>query len=116
MTETEFLHLALHSYSNKQCCTVEEFHLDVKRLSELRKLLTKYDQADKYSHRLVLNHCIILFNVFGSAAYDLIMYKIDDELKPLLLPYLESLNRLPIPIDMIGIDYNEEVRKELEML
>ena len=116
MTESEFLHLALHSYSNKQCCTVEEFNSDISRINTIRRLLKNYAQDDKYSHRVVLNHCTIVFNVFGKSAYDMLMYKIDDDLKPLLLPYINTLNRLPLPIGMMGIEYNKEVQKELEEL
>lgn len=116
MNETEFLHLALHSYSNRQCCTVEEFQSDMTRITALRRLLKAYSHDDKFSHRLVLNHCIILFNVFGQAAYDLLMYKVEDDLKPILLPYLNTLNRLPLPIEMMGLEFSKEVMQELEEL
>lgn len=57
-----------------------------------------------------------MFNVFGASAYDMMMYKVEDELKPILLPYLNTLNRLPLPLDMMGIEYSKEVQQELEQL
>jgi hypothetical protein len=46
----------------------------------------------------------------------MLMHKIDDDLKPLLLPYINYINRLPLPIDFIGIEYNKDILKELEAM
>lgn len=115
-TDAEFLHLALHSYSNRQCNTVEEFNSDLNRITIIRKMIRQYLISGEISHRLILNHLVILFNVFGANAMALIMYKIESEYFSILFPFLQALNRLPLPEEMIDVDFDQTIVKELERL
>ena len=73
----------------------------------LKRLLRKYIQTGEIQERLVLNHLIIIYNVFGiEAANKMAFYRIEDELWPALKTFLIYLNYLPendrieIPVDM----------------
>jgi hypothetical protein len=59
----------------------------------VKKLIDKLDVNS--SHRLVLNNLIVLFNVFGSNATELILFKIPEEQYPVLFVFLLYIHRLP---------------------
>jgi hypothetical protein len=96
INEKNFLQTALHCYDNPQCVTLEEFQDDLNRFSHIKKQITRYveGQAD-LNDRLLLNHLVVLFNVFGDTALDLLLFKIDEKNYGTLFPFLILLNRLP---------------------
>jgi hypothetical protein len=96
INEKNFLQTALHSYDNVQCLTLDEFQEDVNRFSHIKKILSRYvEGAGVLNERLLLNHLVILFNVFGNKATDLLLFKIDSKYYGALFPFLILLNRLP---------------------
>jgi hypothetical protein len=111
---SDFLHTALHAYENIQCNTVEEFNSDLNRIMIIRKMVMKYRTDGDLSYRLVLNHFVILFNVFGANALKLILFKIEPELYPCIFPFLKQINRLPVEMDTI--EFDEVIVKELETM
>lgn len=115
-SDADFLHLALHSYSNRQCNTVEEFNSDLNRITIIRKMIRQYLISGEITYRLVLNHIVILFNVFGTSAMALILYKIEPEYHPILFPFLQTLNRLSLPEEMIDVQFDQTIVKELERI
>lgn len=107
LTEENFELFAAKHYNNPQCVDIEEFHEDLARFKYLKRLLRKYIQSGELQERLVLNHLIIIYNVFGiEAANRMVFHRIEDELWPALKTFLIYLNYLPenekveIPIDM----------------
>ena len=64
LNEDNFVLFAMHCYDNPQCRSTEEFENDLKRFGYLRKLFNRYEYGE-LKHRLILNHIIILANVFG---------------------------------------------------
>lgn len=106
LTEENFELFAAKNYNNPQCVDIEEFHEDLARFKYLKRLLRKYTQTGEIQERLVLNHLIILYNVFGiPAANRMVFYRIEEELWPALKTFLVYLNYLPesekveIPLD-----------------
>lgn len=106
LTEENFILYAAKNYSNPQCLDVEEFYDDLARFKYIKRLLRKYQQSGLIQERLILNHLIILYNVFGiEASNRMVFYKIEKELWPSLKPFLVFLNYLPenekveIPLD-----------------
>jgi hypothetical protein len=96
INEKNFLQTALHSYDNVQCITLDEFQEDVNRFSHIKKILSRYvDGAGVLNERLLLNHLVILYNVFGNKATDLLLFKIEQRYFGVLFPFLILLNRLP---------------------
>ena len=73
-----------------------EFEDDLRRIKYIKRLLRKYKQTGEFKERLVLNHVIILANVFGvEPTVNMLFYKIDQEDYPVLKTILIYLNYMP---------------------
>ena len=69
ITPANWLMFAMHNYDNPQGEGEEEFHEDIKRFKYLKRLLKKYHETGNLKERLILNHIIILSNVFGNLIF-----------------------------------------------
>lgn len=107
ITEDNFLLHAMHHYDNQQCHTLEEFEEDLKRFLYIRKLLNRYKKDGDLKHRLILNHIIVLYNLFGDALTDMLFFKVEKEYWPVLITFLVYLNRMPDHVDDYGIKLSE---------
>lgn len=94
-SEAEFLQYAMHNYDNPQCSTVTEFEEDLKKFLYLKKLFTRYKKNDELKERLILNHLIVLFNLFDDHAIDMLFYKIDPSDWGVLATFLIYIERMP---------------------
>jgi hypothetical protein len=75
----------MNCYDNPSCHDISEFEEDLKRFQYLRKLFNRYSQFGELRERLILNHLIILYNVFGLNASNMLFMKLDgyhEYLKP----------------------------------
>jgi len=95
LSEDNFVLYAMHNYDNPQCHSVQEFDEDIKRFLYLKKLFTRYRVNNELRERLILNHVIILYNVFGEAATKMLFYKVDKKYWDVLATVLLYLNRMP---------------------
>ncbi len=95
LNESNFIVHAMKHYDNPQCSTVEEFEEDLKKFLYLKKLLARYARDGDLKERLILNHIIILYNVFNEEATNMLFYKIDKEYWPYLASFLTYLDRMP---------------------
>jgi hypothetical protein len=95
LSENNFLLYAMHHYDNPQCHSIEEFEEDLKKFLYLKKLLSRYRKDGELRERLILNHIIVLYNVFGEAATNMLFYKIDQECWATLITFLVYLERMP---------------------
>ena len=73
LNEDNFVLFAMHNYDNPQCTSTNEFEDDLQRFKYLRKLFNRYENGD-LQHRLILNHIIVLANVFGIENAVLMLY------------------------------------------
>lgn len=107
LTDDNFLLYAMHHYDNPQCHSVQEFEEDLKRFLYLRKLLSRYRSNGELRERLILNHVIVLYNLFGDATTEMLFHKVDKNDWSILSTFLVYINRMPDEklID-IGIDQN----------
>ena len=88
---------AAQNYNNPECIDIEEFKEDLARFKYLKRLLRRYEVNDELQVRLILNHVIVIYNVFGiEAANKMIWYKIEPEHWTYIKPFLVFLNYLPI--------------------
>ena len=95
LNDENFLIYAIKAYDKPQMIQ-SEFDEDIKRIKYVKRLLRKYRQTGEFKERLVLNHVIILSNVFGvEATVNMLFYKVDKEDYPLLKTILIFLNYLP---------------------
>tara|TARA_Y100000034_G_scaffold65295_1_gene78952 strand:- start:145 stop:522 length:378 start_codon:yes stop_codon:yes gene_type:complete len=96
LNEDNFVLYAMKLYNNPQCSNTEEFYEDLNRLKYIKRLLRRYDKTGVLRERLILNHIIILANVFGvEGAVRLLFYKVEKKLYSLLKTFLIFLQYLP---------------------
>ena len=104
---------AKRHYDNPSDVNNEEFEDDMKRFKYLKRLFRKYDTSKELKMRLIINHIIILVNVFGvDAATTLLFFKIEREHWPLLKTFLVFLLFMP-ENEMIDVKINQEIMREL---
>lgn len=111
LNRNNFLLFAANNYNNPGCTSVEEFTEDVNRFKYLKRLLNRYEQSGDLQERLILNHLIVIYNVFGiKAANRMIWYKLDIKHWPFIKPFLVFLHYLPehekieVPLDPTIVD------------
>ena len=95
LTENNFLQYALNNYDNPSCATLEEFEDDLKKFLYLNKLLQRYKKNDDLRERLILNHIIVIYNLWGNAATEMLFHKVEEEHWSSLIVFLTYLGRLP---------------------
>lgn len=106
LNSKNFLLFAAKNYVNSQCMTQEEFEDDLQRFKYLKRLFNRYEANGELTERLILNHLIVLYNVFGiTAANHMMFYKIEEKNWQVLKTFLIYLNFLPedqyvdVPLD-----------------
>ena len=65
LTDENFTMFAMQCYDNPQCTSMEEFMEDLRRFRYLKRLLRRYYKNGELRERLILNHLIVIFNIFG---------------------------------------------------
>ena len=84
---------AKHYYSPLGKIDPEEFYADLKRFKYVKRLINRYLETNEFPHRLLLNHIIIIFNVFGiKAALAILQLRLDDKHWPVIKPILLYLS------------------------
>jgi hypothetical protein len=95
ITNENFLLFAIKHYDNPQCVGESEFYDDMKRFTYIKRLLTKYEETGVLKERLILNHIIIITNLFGvDAGTTLLLFKIEPKYWPQLKSFLSYLNMI----------------------
>ena len=96
ITPANWIMFAMKYYDNPQADGEEEFYEDIKRFKYLKRLLKKYNETGNLKERLILNHIIVLQNVFGvDASGVLLFFKIDREYHSALKTFMLFLNMIP---------------------
>lgn len=95
LNDSNFLLYAMHHYDNPQCHSLEEFDEDLKKFLYLKKLITRYKKDGELRDRLILNHIIILYNIFGPSATRMLFFKIDRDNWDVLVTFLLYLGHMP---------------------
>jgi hypothetical protein len=114
LTSKNLVLYAAQHYYNPTCIDSEEFFSDLKRFKYVKRLLNKYVSSNELSERLILNHLIVIFNVFGNeAGVEMLALKIEgieqwNALKPFLI-FLKAITN----DDLTGINMDKNVIKIL---
>jgi len=95
LNESNYLLFAIKFYDNPQAVTRDDFESDLKRIRYIKRLLKRYKNSGELKVHLILNHLIILFNVFNDATVPLLFYNLEEELWPSIKSFLIFLNRIP---------------------
>jgi hypothetical protein len=102
LNEDNYILFAIKHYENPQSVTKDDFYEDLKRIKWIKRLLKRYKTEGELKTHLLINHFIVLYNVFGDAATPLLFYKLDKEYWSTLKTFIVYLQRLPeYPITQI---------------
>ncbi len=116
ITRDNIILYAVKHYDNPQCEGEKEFYDDMKRFKYVKRLLRKYKDTKILKERLLLNHIIILRNLFGpEACVTLLLFKIPQEYWSTLKSFLLYLNMIRED-ELFDIRHNEHVLITLRKL
>ena len=108
LNENNYMLFAIKFYNNPHALTKDDFEDDLKRIKYVKRLLKRYKNTGVLKTHLILNHLIVLFNVFDDAAVPLLFYNLEEELWPIVKSFLVFLNRIPeypkTKVDTIDVD------------
>ena len=113
LNEDNSIMFAIKHYENPQSVTKEDFDDDMKRFKYLKRLFKRYLRGGPLRSHLIINHLVLLYNVFDDAATPLLFYKIAATHWSVLKAFMLVLNRLP---ESINKDVDRECLKELNLL
>jgi hypothetical protein len=95
LNDDNFLMYAIKCYTSPHCIQ-SEFDGDIKRTKYLKRLFRRYKITKSVKERLILNHIILLNNVFGPiATARILFYRIDERDYDILKTFLAYLNIMP---------------------
>lgn len=107
-------------YNNPSCISITEFYEDLSRIKYIKRLLLRFKKGGELKERLVLNHIIILQNIFGvEATVRILAFKLNSDLHPILKSFLDYLKYLPVycpEIDIESIQQDHRIDKILREL
>lgn len=120
LNEDNFLLFAIKNYENPQAVTKEDFDRDLNHFKYIKRLLKRYRNTGQLKTHLLINHFIVLYNLFGEAATPMLFYKIERDLWDTMKTFIIFLNRLPeypktyihdIPVDIACLSELQKVYK-----
>jgi len=110
ITSENIMMFAIKHYDNPQCEGEKEFYDDMKRFKYIKRLLRKHKDTNVLKERLLLNHIIVLHNLFGSeACVTLLLFKTQRE-------YWDTLKSFLLYLNIIREDELKEVQENKEIL
>ena len=95
LNEETFVLFAIKHYENPQAVTEEDFHKDLNHFKYIKRLLKRYKSTAILKTHLLINHFIVLYNIFGDATTPMLFYKIEPDLWSSMKTFILFLNRLP---------------------
>tara|TARA_Y100000310_G_scaffold342244_1_gene444556 strand:+ start:965 stop:1360 length:396 start_codon:yes stop_codon:yes gene_type:complete len=122
-----FFLYAAQNYQNPHCRGIDDFNEDLNHIKYIKRLFNRYQNKGVIKINLIVNHLILLYNVFESEAMTKILFfKIPEEQWSLLKPFLILLNRLPESIsgvladgeiiNTVDISLNQDIVSELRTI
>ena len=95
LTEDNFLLFAIKNYENPQAVTKDDFDKDLNHFKYIKRLLKRYKNTGELKTHLLLNHFIILYNIFGEGTTAMLFYKIEEEMWEIMKTFVVFLDKLP---------------------
>lgn len=116
VSDKNFMMFAIQGYDNAMCSSEEEFQEDLTRIRSISRSFSRYRKTGEINERLVLNHIIILYNVFdGESLTKMLVFKLQNYLE-YLKPFLMLIARWPEMIDgvfeetLVGTDVSMDMK------
>ncbi len=101
LTDSNQVLYAAKYYDNPQCTSTEEFYEDLNRFRYIRRLLRKYQRNKVLKTSLILNHLIVVTNMFGPIPVVRLLYLTCKDQFEVLVPFLIFLNMFPEKIENV---------------
>ena len=95
LNEDNFLLFAIKNYENPQAVTKEDFDKDLNHFKYIKRLLKRYKNTGQLKTHLLLNHFIVLYNIFGEAATPMLFFKIEKDLWGTMKTFIMFLGKFP---------------------
>lgn len=123
LNEDNFLLFAIKNYENPQSVTKEDFDKDLNYFKYIKRLLKRYNNTGELKSHLLINHFIVLYNIFGEAATPMLFFKIEKVLWPSMKSFIVFLNKLPqtpkcyihdVPVDINCLSQLQKIYKTHE--
>ena len=95
LNEDNFLLFAIKNYENPQAVTKEDFDKDLNHFKYIKRLLKRYKNTGVLKTHLLLNHFIVLYNIFGEAATPMLFFKIEQDLWSTMKTFIMFLGKFP---------------------
>ena len=95
LNEKNFLLFAIKNYENPQAVTKEDFEKDLNYFKYIKRLLRRYKSTGELKTHLLINHFIVLYNIFGEATTPMLFYKIEEDLSSTMKTFIIFLNKFP---------------------
>lgn len=95
LNEDNYLFFAIKNYDNPHAVTKEDFYDDMRRFRYIKRLIKKYRKMGELQLHLLLNHIIIVYNLFGEAATPLLFFKMESEYWSVVKSIMIFLDRYP---------------------
>ena len=95
LTAENFLLFAIKHYENPQAVTKEDFEKDLNHFKYIKRLLKRYKNTGELKAHLLLNHFIILYNIFGEGTTAMLFYKIEEDMWTIMKTFVVFLDKLP---------------------
>jgi hypothetical protein len=111
LTDKNFLVYACQNYHNPCCRSTEEFADDLRRIKYIKKLITRYMETGELKERLILNHTIILNNVFRPEPLCRILFLKMEPIFGYIKPFLVGLNIL-VPF-ILNVQVNRSIDTDM---
>ena len=93
LNQDNWLMFAIQNYNNPQSVTYSDFEEDIKKFKYIKRLLNRYRDSGQLSERLILNHLIVIFNVFDiEAGLNILELKLEVDYWNVVKPFLLFLN------------------------
>lgn len=110
LNSKNFTAYAMKYYDDPQCDDIEEFYQDLNRFKYLKRLLHRYYESGELKERLMLNHLITLFNVFGyEPCMRMLEYKITDD------NHWSVIKTLLIFLGYVQPNWNTDISIDIEL-
>ena len=111
--DSNLLVYAAQNYYNPKCIDSDEFLEDLKRFKYIKRLLNRYRDTGQLSERLILNHLVVIFNVFDiEAGLNILELKLELEYWPVIKPFLIFLKTIKND-EYTNIDMDKNVIEKL---
>lgn len=104
---------AMKHYENPTSATYEDFEEDLNRFKYIKRLFKRYETTGELKTHLILNHIILVYNVFGDAATPLLFFRIEASYWSIVKAFMLFLNRLP---ESLNKNIDEECLKQLNLI